>query len=33
VSAYEVHRIDELESIAVAGVNWRPIRRRLGIRA
>jgi mannose-6-phosphate isomerase-like protein (cupin superfamily) len=33
MSAYEVRRIDELESIAVAGVNWRPIRRALGIRA
>jgi hypothetical protein len=33
VSAYEVRRIDELESIAIAGVNWRPIRRALGIRA
>jgi hypothetical protein len=33
VSAYEVHRIDDLDSITVAGVNWRPIRRALGIRA
>ena len=35
MSAYEVRRIDELESISVpdADVNWRPIRRPLGIRA
>jgi quercetin dioxygenase-like cupin family protein len=33
VSAYEIRRIDELESIEVAGVNWRPIRRPLGITA
>jgi quercetin dioxygenase-like cupin family protein len=33
VSAYEVRRIADLESIAVAGVNWRPIRRALGISA
>ena len=35
MSAYEVRRIDDLEQIAVAGadINWRPIRRPLGIRA
>ena len=33
MSAYEVRRFDELDSIAVAGVHWRPIRRALGIRA
>lgn len=35
MSAYEVRRIDELEEIPVAGagINWRPIRRPLGIRA
>lgn len=33
MSAYEVRRFDELDAIAVAGVNWRPIRRVLGITA
>ena len=33
MNAYEVRRLDELDSITVAGVNWRPIRRELGIRA
>lgn len=35
MSAYEVHRIDDLElvPIADADINWRPIRRPLGIRA
>jgi hypothetical protein len=35
MSAYEVHRIDDLEKIPVTGadINWRPIRRPLGIRA
>lgn len=33
MSAYEVRRIDDLDEIAVAGVNWRPIRRELGITA
>ena len=35
MSAYEVRRIEELEKIPVADadVNWRPIRRPLGIRA
>jgi tetratricopeptide (TPR) repeat protein len=35
MSAYEVRRIDDLETIPVADadVNWRPIRRPLGIRA
>lgn len=33
MSAYEVRRIDELDSIPVAGVSWRPIRRALGISA
>jgi hypothetical protein len=28
-----VARIDELERIDVAGVHWRPIRRRLGVQA
>ena len=31
--AAHVQRIDELESIPVAGVNWRPLRRALGITA
>lgn len=30
---FETSRIDELERIAVAGVNWRPVRRRFGITA
>lgn len=30
---YETARIDELEEIPVAGVNWRPVRRRFGITA
>jgi tetratricopeptide (TPR) repeat protein len=35
VSAYEVRRIDDLEQIPIPGadINWRPIRRPLGIRA
>ncbi len=35
MSAYEVRRIDDLEQIPIAGadINWRPIRRPLGIRA
>ena len=33
MSAYEIRRIDELDSISAAGVNWRPIRRELGITA
>jgi tetratricopeptide (TPR) repeat protein len=35
VSAYEVRRIADLEEIPIAGadINWRPIRRPLGIRA
>ena len=31
--AARVARIDELERIDVAGVHWRPIRRRLGVQA
>jgi len=31
--AYSVLRIDEVEPISVAGVNWKPIRRTLGIDA
>ena len=30
---YEIRRIDNLDEIAIAGVNWRPIRRALGISA
>jgi tetratricopeptide (TPR) repeat protein len=34
VSKYEIRRIDELDRIPVShGLEWRPIRRRLGIRA
>lgn len=33
MSAYEVRRFDELDAIAVAGVEWRPVRRPLGITA
>ena len=34
MSKYEVRRIDELDRIPVShGLEWRPIRRRLGIRA
>lgn len=33
MSAYEVRRFDELDTISAAGVNWRPIRRELGITA
>ena len=33
MSAYEVRRIAELDSIFVAGVHWHPIRRPLGITA
>ena len=35
MSAYEVRRFDELEEVPVkrAGINWRPIRRPLGITA
>jgi len=33
MSSYEVRRFDELDLISVAGVNWRPIRRELGITA
>jgi tetratricopeptide (TPR) repeat protein len=35
VSEYEIHRLDDFEAIPVSGadVNWRPIRRTLGIRA
>jgi hypothetical protein len=35
VSAYEVRRLDDFESIPVtgAGVTWRPVRRTLGVRA
>ena len=35
MSAYEVRRIDDLEKIPIPGadINWRPIRRPLGIRA
>jgi quercetin dioxygenase-like cupin family protein len=35
MSAYEVRHIDDLDEVPVesAGVNWRPIRRSLGIRA
>ena len=31
--AARVQRIDELDSISVAGVNWRPLRRTLGVTA
>jgi quercetin dioxygenase-like cupin family protein len=30
---YGVAHLDDLESVAVAGVNWRPVRRRFGITA
>lgn len=35
MSAYEVRRLDELDVVSVkdAGVDWRPVRRTLGIRA
>jgi tetratricopeptide (TPR) repeat protein len=33
MSGFEVARVDELDSIPVAGVVWHPVRRRLGIRA
>jgi mannose-6-phosphate isomerase-like protein (cupin superfamily) len=32
-SGWQVLRLDEIEPIAVAGVNWKPLRRTLGVRA
>jgi quercetin dioxygenase-like cupin family protein len=33
MTRYAVAHVDELDRIEVAGVNWRPVRRRFGIRA